>query len=219
MSPELLARLFEPFMQAEETLDRSKGGLGLGLALVRGVVELHGGSVEARSAGHGLGAEFVVRLPLDLSEPVPAERPRGPQEKARRRVLVIEDNLDAAETLRELLELDAHEVVVAHDGPEGLAKARGFHPDVVLCDIGLPGMDGYAVARAFRADEELREARLIALSGYALPEDLHRADAAGFDVHLAKPPRPEALQAVLAAAPVARRDGAGDAIPAGPTAT
>ena len=112
-------------------------------------------------------------------------------------MLVIEDNLDAAESLREVLELGGHEVAVAHDGPEGLAEARAFRPEVVLCDIGLPGMDGYEVARAFRAEPELAGARLVALTGYALPEDLQRANEAGFDGHLAKPPAVEAIERVL----------------------
>jgi two-component system CheB/CheR fusion protein len=103
-------------------------------------------------------------------------------------VLIIEDNRDAADTLREVLEMEGHEVAVAHSGPEGLAKARQFHPDLVFCDIGLPGMEGYEVARRFRADEGLKHAHLVALSGYALPEDLRRAAEAGFDRHIAKPP-------------------------------
>jgi len=199
IEPEIIPRLFEPFAQADTTLDRSKGGLGLGLALVKGLVEQHGGSVEARSAGPGRGSEFLVRLPLDRTKSVTVECRRASVDRARRRVLVIENNVDAAESLREVLELDGHEVVVAYDGPGGIAKAREFRPDVVLCDIGLPGMDGYQVARAFRSDEALRENYLVALSGYALPEDLQRAQDAGFDRHLAKPPSLEKLESVLGA--------------------
>jgi PAS domain S-box-containing protein len=197
MTPETLGRLFQPFMQADQTLDRSHGGLGLGLALVKGLAELHGGGVSARSGGPGKGSEFVVRLPLDggaLLEPPPAP---SPARVGRRRVLVVEDNADAAQSLREVLELGGHDVAVAHTGPEGVAQARSFRPDVVLCDIGLPGMDGYAVARAFRADEALREVHLVALSGYALPEDRQRAADAGFERHLPKPPSLEALEEVL----------------------
>jgi PAS domain S-box-containing protein len=156
MAPEMLSRLFQPFAQAETTLDRSRGGLGLGLALVKGLVELHGGEVSASSTGLGQGTEIVVRLPLEVAEASlpapshPASAPRG------RRVLVIEDNLDAADSLREVLEFGLHEVIVAYNGPEGLSKAREFRPEVVLCDIGLPGMDGFEVARAFRADEARR---------------------------------------------------------------
>jgi PAS domain S-box-containing protein len=187
MTPELLAQLFEPFMQADETLDRSKGGLGLGLALAKGLVEQHGGSIEASSRGLDCGSEFIVRLPLDLSDPEAVEQAPEPAAAARHRVLIIEDNVDAAQSLKELLELQGHEVSVAHDGYDGLAKARELRADLVLCDIGLPGMDGYEVARAFRADDALRGAHLIALSGYALPEDLQRAAEAGFDRHVAKP--------------------------------
>jgi two-component system CheB/CheR fusion protein len=116
-------------------------------------------------------------------------------------VLIIEDNIDAADSLRAVLEISAHEVEVAHRGPEGLAKARQFQPEIVLCDIGLPGMDGYEVARAFRADETLKDIFLVALSGYALPEDLQRAREAGFARHLAKPPSIEKIQALLNSAP------------------
>jgi two-component system CheB/CheR fusion protein len=184
-------------MQADQSLDRSKGGLGLGLALVKGLVELHGGSIEAQSDGLGKGSAFVVRLPLDetLAPEKPALRASGPQ--VSRRVLIIEDNLDAAESLREALELSAHEVAVANNGPDGIEKARSFRPDVVLCDIGLPGMDGYEVARAIRLDATLQSTLLIALSGYALPEDLERAASAGFQHHLAKPPSVDALERVL----------------------
>lgn len=201
LAPKMLQRLFEPFAQADDTLDRSKGGLGLGLALVKQLAELHGGSVEARSEGAGSGAEFVVRLPLAAS-PAAAdagERDRPAAAAPRRRVLVIEDNRDAADSLCALLELQGHEVALANDGPDGLAKAREFRPDVVLCDIGLPGMDGYQVARAVRAEEALTGTYLVALSGYARPEDLERAAAAGFDKHLAKPASAEALESVLAA--------------------
>jgi PAS domain S-box-containing protein len=197
MKPALLAHLFEPFMQADETLDRSKGGLGLGLALVKGLVEQHGGSIEAHSEGIDRGSEFIVRLPLDLSATQDLQTGPSPEPGSHRKVLIIEDNFDAASSLKELLELWGHEVAIAHDGPEGLAMAHEARPDVVLCDIGLPGMDGYDVARAFRHDEDLSRIQLVALSGYALPEDLHRAAEAGFERHMAKPPSPEKLEALL----------------------
>jgi PAS domain S-box-containing protein len=197
MSQDLLSRLFQPFMQADETLDRSKGGLGLGLALVRGIVELHGGSIHATSPGPNRGSEFVVRLPLDLGAPDETEHTFERTEAARHRVLIIEDNADAADSLQGVLELQGHAVFVAHDGVAGLELARKVRPDVVLCDIGLPGMDGYEVARALRSDERLRKVRVVALSGYAQPEDLRRAARAGFDAHLAKPPSLEKLEAVL----------------------
>jgi two-component system CheB/CheR fusion protein len=182
------AHLFEPFAQAPQSLDRSRGGLGLGLAMVKGLIDLHGGTVQAASAGIGRGAEFSVRLPLipDPAKAAPpaAELPRGPK----RRVVVIEDNVDAADSLRVVLALQGDDVQVAYDGPAGLALAREARPDVVICDLGLPGMDGYEVARAIRGDATLRDTYLVALSGYARPEDSERAAAAGFDHHIAKPP-------------------------------
>jgi PAS domain S-box-containing protein len=196
----LLPRLFQPFMQADRTLDRSGGGLGLGLALVKGLVELHGGDVVARSAGVNRGTELVVRLPLSVSAQMEAVVPDGAAPTSRR-VLLIEDDHDIAEGLRFALELDTHEVVLAYDGRDGLAKARTFRPDVVLCDIGLPRMNGYDVARAFRADRELDTNYLVALTGYAQPEDLEMASAAGFDQHLAKPTDMTLLRRIIATAP------------------
>jgi PAS domain S-box-containing protein len=200
ITPQLLGRVFEPFIQADDSLHRSRGGLGLGLALVKGLVELHGGTVEARSEGVGRGAEFTVRFPL-LADTV---RERAPCEEAGaaapgRRVLIVEDNLDAAETLCVMLEMCGHEVAVAHDGRAGVEKVRAFRPDVVLCDIGLPEMDGYDVARAIRADDSLRRTALVALTGYALPDDQRRAAEAGFDHHLAKPVTSDEILQVLAA--------------------
>jgi two-component system CheB/CheR fusion protein len=173
------------------------------LALAKGLVELHGGTITAKSAGLGQGAEFIVNLPLTPEEAA-ADTPVRSRTLApggRRRVLIIEDNVDAADSLREALEFSEHEVEVAHNGPAGLAKARARKPEVVLCDIGLPGMDGYEVARAFRADATLKGAYLVALSGYALPEDVQRAAEAGFDQHLAKPPNLDSLEQTLSRAP------------------
>jgi len=198
MAAEVRARLFEPFVQADTTLDRSQGGLGLGLALVKGLVQMHGGTVCAQSDGVGKGAQLVVRLPLALQAAAVAQPGQGRAHCVSRRVLIIEDNVDAADSLSEVLALENHEVAVAYNGPDGLAKARELKPEVVLCDIGLPGMDGYEVARRFRSDETLRGAFLIALSGYAQPEDLQRAREAGFDEHLAKPPSFEKLGRLLA---------------------
>lgn len=190
---ELHDQLFEPFVQAEKTLHRSRGGLGLGLALVKGLVELHGGRVCVRSDGAGSGSTFEVRLPL--ARPAAAPLRPDPQVTRIRRILVIEDNQDAALSLKDVLELDGHSVDVAFDGVDGLAKARALDPDVVLCDIGLPGLDGYGVARALRADS--CHTPLVALSGYALPEDVERSRRAGFDHHLAKPADLRALQTLL----------------------
>ncbi len=197
---DMLDRLFEPFTQSDQSLDRARGGLGLGLSVAKDLAELHGGSVTATSEGTGMGAEFTVRLPLEAAgaKVVAAERARSARS---RRVLIIEDDADAAVSLQGVLELDGHEVQVAFNGPEGLAKARSFRPEVVLCDIGLPGMDGYEVARACRRDDALRGLFLVALTGYALPGDLQRAEQAGFQRHLAKPPSFDELGELLAQAP------------------
>ncbi|MBI5533870.1 MAG: GAF domain-containing protein [Deltaproteobacteria bacterium] len=201
MAPETLARLYEPFMQADDSLDRSKGGLGLGLALVKGLVEMHGGHVRAHSDGLGKGSAFEVLLPLESQAASEAASPRLARRPRTRRVLIIEDNVDAADSLREVLELDGHEVAVAYDGPTGVARARELRPEVVLCDIGLPGMSGFEVAQAIRADAALGGILLVALSGYALPEDLQRAQEAGFDEHLAKPPSLLKLEELLQTLP------------------
>ena len=203
--PEILPHVFEPFVQGDRSLDRSRGGLGLGLSLVRTLVELHGGSVELRSDGDGCGTEVIVRLPLAPELPALVEPSgRSRETMPRHRVLVVEDNLDAAETLREMLLMWDHEVEVANDGPDGVVRARAFRPDVVLCDIGLPGMDGYEVARALRADPSVSSAFLVAVTGYASPDDARRAAGAGFDLHLGKPVPIEVLEEVLATAPTAR---------------
>jgi two-component system CheB/CheR fusion protein len=209
MTKETLAHLFEPFMQGESTLDRSKGGLGLGLALARELVKLHGGEISAHSDGAGKGAQFVVSLPQDHAE-APAEEPAAASHAPTvRRVLIIEDNIDAADSLREALELDAHQVAVAHNGPVGLALAKDFCPDVVLCDIGLPGMSGYDIARAFRSDGALKRTFLVALTGYALPEDLRQATEAGFELHLAKPLSLQSLGDLLSSLPARSRGDTG----------
>ncbi len=162
------------------------------------LVELHGGQVSATSAGAGQGARFVIQLPLDGDEPVePSARTQARAIVAGRRVLVIEDNQDAAESLREALQLDGYDVMVAYDGVAGLEKAREFNPQIVLCDVGLPGMDGYSVAEQFRADPALYRIGLVALTGYVRPEDLLRAQQAGFDRHVAKPPSIEDLERVI----------------------
>jgi CheY-like chemotaxis protein len=199
---ELLPRVFEAFMQADGLAPRSGGGLGLGLALVKGLVELHGGTVTARSAGPDRGAEFVVRLPLDEQVaviPPAATAAGGPL--AGRRILVIEDDVDVAAAMRVVLEMVGHEVSLARTGADGIAAALASCPEVVLCDIGLPGIDGYEVARRIRADASLRQPVLVALSGYAQDEDVAAARAAGFDAHLPKPASLEKVQRILAAHP------------------
>ncbi|HET8773248.1 MAG TPA: ATP-binding protein, partial [Thermoanaerobaculia bacterium] len=201
IDPSMLPHLFEPFSQADVTLDRSMGGLGLGLSLAKGLIDLHGGTVEAKSAGKDTGTEIVVRLPLSAAPP--AARDRVPDLPPRpRRILVVEDNVDGADSLRALLELEGHTVDVAHDGPRAIEKARELRPEVIVCDIGLPVMDGYAVARMLKGDPALRGAFLIALTGYALPDDQQRAADAGFDAHVSKPLTSlEQLRRVIGSAP------------------
>ncbi|WP_437587625.1 chemotaxis protein CheB [Sorangium sp. So ce1000] len=196
IAPEVLPRVFEPFTQADTTLDRSKGGLGLGLAVVKGLVEMHGGSVEAASGGPGRGAAFKITLPLEPAGPSEGP-PAAGAACASRRVLIIEDNVDSADMLAVTLQLSGHVVEVARTGRQGVEKASAFKPQVVLCDIGLPDMDGYEVARTLRADPVLAHVMLVALSGYAAAEDVATARAAGFDAHLAKPAGIEALDGVL----------------------
>jgi len=195
---ELMSHIFDPFVQADQTLDRTDGGLGLGLALVKGLVQLHGGTVAATSDGPGTGADFTIRLPL-LRRATRAARVADGETATvgRSRILVVDDNPDAAESLADLVRLFGHDAEVAFDGASAVAKARAGGFDVVLCDIGLPGMSGYEVAKALRADAG-KPVRLIAVSGYAQPEDVQRSMEAGFDAHVAKPPDPARLEALLA---------------------
>ncbi|MDQ3034512.1 MAG: PAS domain S-box protein [Myxococcota bacterium] len=204
MDEALLARLFQPFSQADQGLARSKGGLGLGLALTKGLIELHGGTIEAQSEGPGRGAVFTVRVPL---APLPErERPIGedaPEHEPAARaeglhVVVIEDNVDSAEILASALSMFGHRVEVAYDGRTGIETARAARPDIVISDIGLPGgVDGYEVARTLRSDPALGSVFLIALSGYCRAEDRARSRDAGFDAHLAKPISLEELESFL----------------------
>jgi PAS domain S-box-containing protein len=197
IEPEMLARLFVPFSQADRTLDRSQGGLGLGLAIVKGLAELHGGEVRAESAGRGRGATFVVTLPATPDAGGADEPGDRPAPAERLRVLVVEDGHDAAESLRMLLEEYGHEVEVASNGPDGVRAAARWRPQVVICDIGLPGMDGFAVAAAIRRFPPTAGATLIALSGYGQDADKQKGREAGFDEYLTKPADPAALRALL----------------------
>ncbi len=198
ISPDLLPKLFEPFAQGEPGLDRSRGGLGLGLALVKELVGLHGGTVGASSAGRGLGSEFVVRLPAFDVANVQPSRANVPRRRARRlRIVIIEDNVDAGEGLQDVLKFLGHEVAVARDGDEGVAAVREFQPDLVLCDLGLPGIDGYEVARRLRADPDTRGVYLVALSGYAERGDVTEASTAGFERHLSKPLSMKSIEHLL----------------------
>jgi len=197
IAPELLPHIFEPFVQGERTLERSQGGLGVGLTLVRRLVELHGGSVSALSDGPGRGSTFTIGLPR--AEPPPAQPalPFGPTRAAPRRVLLIEDNRDARETFRMMLELAGHKVLEAEEGHSGLELLRSELPDIAVIDVGLPGMDGYEIASRFRQDPQSRGVMLVALTGYGTPEARERSRAAGFDHHLIKPIDPEVLRDLM----------------------
>jgi len=194
---ELLPRVFDLFVQGDHSLDRTAGGLGIGLTLVRRIVELHGGAVEATSDGLGRGSRFTVRLPVMAPLPPPAPKAAPPPAAAARRVLVVEDNDDAREMLCHLLRLLGHEVHEAADGASGVDAALQLAPDLTLVDIGLPGIDGYEVARRIRGTPAGGALHLIAVTGYGLPEDRERARAAGYDGHLVKPVDPARLTTIL----------------------
>ena len=200
IAPDQLGRVFELFAQVDQSLDRSRGGLGLGLTLVRELVGLHGGSVEAHSEGLGRGSEFVVRLPLrdapSAAVPVPAAPERA---GSALRILVVDDNRDAAESLATLLRLGGHEVLVAHDGDAAVETALAERPQLALLDIGLPGLDGFEAARRIRERLDADALRLVAVTGWGQEEDRRRSNASGFDAHLVKPVDPAALDALIAA--------------------
>jgi PAS domain S-box-containing protein len=195
--PEMLEQIFEPFHQEAQDVASGGGGLGLGLALAKGLVELHGGTITARSAGPGLGSEFLVRLPRAQPPAAQPEEEPADHTATARRILIIEDNADAAGMLGYLLEAQGHEVALAASAQEGLATMRRERCDVVLCDIGLPGMSGHEFARAVRADPALGKVLLVATTGYGQPEDIRRSTDAGFDEHLVKPIDLDALAALL----------------------
>jgi signal transduction histidine kinase len=197
---EMIPKVFELFTQVGHTLDRSQGGLGIGLALVKQLVDMHGGTVTAVSRGAGQGSTFSVRLPLDRVRQSP-----GPNVDAlemetgfpRRRVLVVDDNVDAAESLSMVLKLDGHEVRAAHSGEEAMLLAKEFHPEIAFLDIGLPGLNGYDLARMIRGADELKDVVLVALTGWGSDEDKQKSKAAGFDYHLTKPIETSMMQEVL----------------------
>jgi two-component system CheB/CheR fusion protein len=211
IAPDMLPCIFDRFVQAERRLDRSQGGLGIGLTLVRRLVEMHGGSVTAHSEGPGKGSEFVVRLPV-LAEERKEELQRRPPDQGqpvntspRRRILVVDDNVDAAGSLAVLLRLEGHEVRVANDGPAALAAALAEPPEMVVLDLGMPGMDGFEVARRLRAQPGSKETLLVALTGWAQEEGRRRCHEAGFDGHLPKPVEWDALRQFLAHPRLLRR--------------
>ncbi|QRK11915.1 CHASE domain-containing protein [Archangium violaceum] len=199
---EALPHLFEPFMQVSRTLDQAQGGLGLGLTLVKRLVEMHGGRVEVASEGVGQGSVFSVRLPLLPAERIPAEpgdeRLEPDVSEESRRVLVVDDNVDAAEMLGEVLEMHGHRVTVVHDGMAALECLDALQPEVIFLDIGLPGMDGYEVARRIRERAAGAGPRLVAITGYGQASDRKRSREAGFDAHLVKPVELDAVRALVA---------------------
>ncbi|TJX13472.1 PAS domain S-box protein [Tissierella creatinini] len=197
--PEFLPDLFKSFSQADKTLDRSRGGLGLGLAIVSGIVELHGGSVEAFSEGLGKGTKFTVRLPI-VEKEIEENPSCGNMEDLLNKslkILVIEDNKDLAQITCELLVFLGHKAIATHTGSEGILKSRELRPDVIISDIGLPDMSGYEVGMEIRKLAELKDIIMIAMSGYAQPEDIRRSKEAGFDIHLGKPVGIDTLKMTL----------------------
>jgi signal transduction histidine kinase len=205
---EMLSEVFVMFTQVNRTLERSQGGLGIGLALVKRLVEMHGGTVDAESAGLGQGSTFTVRLPLS-AEPAVATAPPLPGEAGRgvrptgRRILLVEDNVDAAESLTLMLDFKGHATRMAHSGPQALEVAREFGPEIVFLDIGLPGMSGYEVAKHFREDATLADIVLVALTGWGSDDDKKKAADAGFDHHMTKPVQAADMERVIEAmAPV-----------------
>jgi CheY-like chemotaxis protein len=199
-----LPQVFDLFTQSERSLDRSRGGLGVGLSVVDGLVKMHGGKVEVTSTV-GAGSRFVVRLPAvpapAIATPgvVPASRPvaRATLHARRLRVLIVDDNVDAAESLRMLLDADGHRIAISHDGHAALEHAAALQPDVIFLDIGLPGLDGYEVARRLRRNPALEATLIVAMTGYGQPDDLKRSMDAGFDRHLVKPVDPAAIEHLL----------------------
>jgi signal transduction histidine kinase/DNA-binding response OmpR family regulator len=197
--PALLPDVFELFMQGDRTLDRSQGGLGIGLALVKSLIDFHHGTVHAHSDGTGRGSEFIIRLPLSNS---PSKQPHVADPVAapiarRRRILIVDDNRDSAESMAALLRIDRHDVHIAHSGPAALQLAATLKPEVVFLDIGLPGMSGLEVVRRLRDMPDTARSKIIALTGYGQPDDYRRSMAAGFDQHLVKPLDPGAVVAIL----------------------
>jgi PAS domain S-box-containing protein len=206
---DMLPRIFDAFTQVDRSLERTQGGLGIGLTLVKKLVEMHGGQVEARSAGAGRGSEFIVRLPVIAERPdvPPSKEPEGERvATTKRNILVVDDNRDAAESLALLLRLSGHEVRTAHDGVEAVETAAASRPEMVFLDIGMPKLNGYDVARKIRQEPWGKGVGLIAVTGWGQDEDRRRSQAAGFDHHLTKPVDPAALESLLAADQPPKRD-------------
>jgi signal transduction histidine kinase len=200
IAPALLSQVFDMFMQVDRSTRRAQGGLGIGLTLVRSLVAMHGGTVEARSEGAGRGSEFVVRLPILVADTAPARRSGRAEPLPARRIMIVDDSRDGGESLSVLLRVLGAAVCLVHSGKDALDALDRFHPDVVLLDIGMPGMDGYEVARRIRANPIHHGISLIALTGWGQDEDRQRSAAAGFDHHLVKPADIEQLRHILTAA-------------------
>ncbi|QKM49892.1 Autoinducer 2 sensor kinase/phosphatase LuxQ [Burkholderia glumae] len=192
ISAELLPHVFDLFVQSERTLDRALGGLGVGLAIVKRLVAMHGGTISAQSGGLGCGSTFEIRLPR-ISQPAPPQAQHAPLPTNAWRVLIVDDNVDAADSLSALLRLQGHTVEVAYSAEDAIRCAEAFCPQVALLDIGLPGMSGYELARTLRAKPRLAGMRLVAVTGYGQTNDVRTAHEAGFDEHLVKPVEPSAL--------------------------
>jgi CheY-like chemotaxis protein len=201
IAPDLLPQIFDLFTQAQRTLDRSQGGLGIGLTIVRKVIEMHGGTTEAHSFGLGQGSEFIVRLPALKLPARPANIPAAKRAQPGQtwRVLVVDDNVDSADSTAAILRTSGHEVEVAYSAQKALEMAVEYQPDIMLLDIGLPDMDGYEVANHLRQTPELKEMRLIAITGYGQQSDRQRSREAGFDEHVVKPVDWRQLEELLAA--------------------
>jgi CheY-like chemotaxis protein len=221
IAPEMLPQVFDMFRQVESSTDRSQGGLGIGLTLVRRLIAMHGGRVEARSAGLGKGSEFLVRLPA-LAELAPEAAQTAPEAssassassaKGSRRMLVVDDNMDSAESMAVLLRLNGHEVRLAYDGQTALEEAHAFQPEVMFLDIDLPKMDGYEVARRLRMEPQkswMKDITLVAMTGYGQEEDRHRTREAGFQLHMVKPVDFNKIEELLSSLPDNRsRDNRG----------
>jgi CheY-like chemotaxis protein len=207
IAPDQLDQIFDMFYQADRRTKNAQGGLGIGLSLVRALVELHGGTIQAHSAGPGKGSEFIVRLPLLTREEQEGEgtKPANDavvEKPTARRVLVVDDGTDAADSLAMLLQLEGQDVYVAYDGPSALAQAEAYPPAIAFLDLGMPRMDGCELARRLREHPALHGAVLVAVTGWGQPEDRQRTKEAGFDHHLVKPVEPEELQKILRSRPV-----------------
>ena len=207
IDPAFLPRVFEMFSQADSSVERRSGGLGIGLTLVKRLVEMHGGSVVAHSDGPGSGSAFVVRLPVETAASAASDQPkpvvhRDTHATTTRRILIVDDNRDSTEMLGAMFSLAGHYTEMAHDGDEALAKSEEHRPDLILLDIGLPGMSGYDVCRAIRQRPWGRGVVIVALTGWGQEEDRRRSKEAGFDAHLVKPVPRETLLKLLDGVPV-----------------